>query len=855
MISLVLAISAVGLVLVAMLYVRLRAVNKALQLKRYRSREAGVCDLLNYAAVIDDGVVIGKNGALIAGWEYSGDDHGGATDTQRDVVSARLNQALARLGSGWMLHVDAVRAPANPYSGQPASRFPDRVSAAIEGERRAFFEAPGAAYETKFILCASYLPPSGAVKKLSEIIFDDDAPKADEAVAAKNTLERFERELANFENRLSSSFGLRRLRSRREVDSDGKEVVYDDLLSHLQFCVTGIRQPIRLPRTPVYLDAVLGGQELYAGVLPRIGRKYMQVVAIDGFPFDSHAGILTRLGEHPVEYRWSSRFIFLESWEALSHIERFRKKWKQQVIPFLAQVFRVQTDNINEDAAAMVSDASSAKLGISGGAVSAGYYTANLVFMDEDRGIVEACARQAEKEINNLGFTARIETINTMEAWLGSLPGHGVENVRRPLINTMNLADLLPVSSIWTGENKAPCPFYPSASPALMHVLTTGATPFRLNLHVRDVGSALVTGPIGAGKSTLLGILAAQARRYSGMTVYCFDKGESMYALCSAVGGTHYNPAGDDDTLSFCPLQYLETDGDQAWACEWLEQICALNGVAVTHQQHNEISEAITSMHLQGHTSLTAFCSTVSDKEIRALLRQYTIGGSQGRLFDAEEDTLGLSRFTVFEVEELMNLAPKYGLPILLYLFRRIERSLHGQPSIVILDEAWLMLSHPVFREKIKQWLRVWRKANCAVVMATQSLSDSVNSGILDLIKESTSTKIFLANPNARDADSGEIYRRFGLNDREIEIIAGATPKRDYYVRTDENQRLIDLVLGPLALAFVGVSDKESVAQVKRCQERFGDQWVDEWLRRRGLSLSQYVGEQEINEVEEVVEV
>ena len=48
-----------------------------------------------------------------------------------------------------------------------------------------------------------------------------------------------------------------------------------------------------------------------------------------------------------------------------------------------------------------------------------------------------------------------------MDAWLGSLPGHGVENVRRPLINTMNLADLLPVSSIWTGEQKAPCPFYP----------------------------------------------------------------------------------------------------------------------------------------------------------------------------------------------------------------------------------------------------------------------------------------------------------------------------------------------------------------------------------------------------------
>jgi type IV secretory pathway VirB4 component len=206
-------------------------------------------------------------------------------------------------------------------------------------------------------------------------------------------------------------------------------------------------------------------------------------------------------------------------------------------------------------------------------------------------------------------------------------------------------------------------------------------------------------------------------------------------------------------------------------------------------------------------------------------------------LFDAESDNLGLSNFTVFEVEELMNLAPKFGLPILLYLFRRIERALLGQPSAIILDEAWLMLDSPVFKSKIKEWMRVMRKANCVVILATQSLSDAVNSGIVDLIKDSTATKIFLPNPNARDVDGGALYQRFGLNEREIEIISGGIPKREYYLRTDEHQRLIDLALGPLALAFVGVSDKESVAQVRKCQEEFGDGWVEEHLRRRGLSL------------------
>lgn len=117
---------------------------------------------------------------------------------------------------------------------------------------------------------------------------------------------------------------------------------------------------------------------------------------------------------------------------------------------------------------------------------------------------------------------------------MGTLPGHGVENVRRPIINTMNLADLMPTSSIWTGLDHAPCPMYPPSSPPLMSGVTNGSTPFRLNLHVRDVG-LLIFGPTGAGKSTLLGLLAAQLRRYPGMSIFAF--GQGPVALPAGEGG------------------------------------------------------------------------------------------------------------------------------------------------------------------------------------------------------------------------------------------------------------------------------------------------------------------------------
>ena len=133
------------------------------------------------------------------------------------------------------------------------------------------------------------------------------------------------------------------------------------------------------------------------------------------------------------------------------------------------------------------------------------------------------------------------------------------------------------------------------------------------------------------------------------------------------------------------------------------------------------------------------------------------------------------------------------------------------------------------------------RKANCLVLMATQSLSDAANSGILDVIVESTATKIFLPNVFARDEDASALYRRMGLNDRQIEIIATAVPKRQYYYVSENGRRLYELALGPLAMAFIGASDKESVSIIKNFDSRFGEQWREKWLEEKGLRLEDYL--------------
>lgn len=830
-----------GLIILALLFSVYWETSRQAKLSQYRKKDEGFADLLNYAAVVDDGIILNKNGSLMAAWKYSCPDSASATIAERNAISTRINQAISKLGAGWMFHIDAYRTESSDYPVQARNHFPDAITEAMDEERRRIFEHIGTLYETSFVLTATYYPPKMIEQKLLNMMFDDDKEELTKEQQTISLLDKFKKDIITIESSLSSALNLTRLKGVKKVSEDGKQITLDDFLSWLQFCITGKHQPIQLPNNPVYLDRLIGGQEFIGGVIPKIGNNFIQVVAIDGYPQESTPGILNALGQYPSIYRWSSRFIFMEQHEAEALLEKYRKKWKQKVRGFWDQLFNTNSGRIDLDAKNMVEDAEAALAETKSGLVAQGFLTTTVILMGENRSEIEEDSLSLSKEIAKLGFNTRIETINTIEAYLGSLPGHGVENVRRPIVNTLNFADMMPTSSIWTGLDKAPCPYYPVNAPALMHCITTGYSPFRLNLHVGDVGHTLVFGPTGTGKSTLLCTIVAQFRRYQNASVYCFDKGMSMYALTKAAGGDHYELGSSDTSiLAFCPLQYIHTASDKAWAATWIEEILRLNSVDISIEIRNQISSTLNNMAENNSHTMTDFVNLIQDNKVRDALLDYTIEGQMGAIFDALDDNLSLSNFMCFEVEELMQLQPRFAVPVLQYIFRRIEMSLKGQPGLIILDEAWLMLSHEMFKEKIKEWLKVLRKANCSVVLATQSLADASKSTIFDALLESTPTKIFLPNPNALVEETALIYKNMGLNTRQIEILANCRPKHDYYYTSPQGHRLFNLALGKLQLAFVAASDKDRIARMKKLQEMHNEQWVHYWLSENNLSLRNY---------------
>jgi type IV secretion system protein VirB4 len=213
----------------------------------------------------------------------------------------------------------------------------------------------------------------------------------------------------------------------------------------------------------------------------------------------------------------------------------------------------------------------------------------------------------------------------------------------------------------------------------------------------------------------------------------------------------------------------------------------------------------------------------------------FSLAGPLGRFLDAERDVLLEGRFVTFELETLMAMGPKVIVPVVTYLFHRIDQRLDGRPTLIILDEAWIMLADSAFGAKIEEWLRTLRKKNAAVVLATQSLAEIANSPHRDVILESCPTKLYLPNPEAGNAATRDMYRRFGLTDRQIEIVAEATPKRDYYYVSPLGRRLFQFSLGPTALAFIGAGSKDDILFARRMMREHGDDWTVAWLRARGL--------------------
>jgi len=794
-----------------------------LNLTEYRHKNGHLADHLPWAALVAPGIVLNKDGSFQRSLGFRGPDLESATQAELVATCARLNNVLRRFGSGWALFFEAERFEA---AGYPDSRFPDPASWLVDSERRAAFEESEDAgpkhFENAYVLTFIYMPAADPVSRAERALIETgkEAPARD-----------WRQELAAFAAETDRICDL--------LTGIMPEVrAFDDVetLTYLHRSVSSQRHSLAVPEVPLYLDAILTDEPLSGGIDPVLGTRHLRVLTVLGFPNLTRPGILDALNHLDIPYRWMTRFIALDKTEATRMLTKLRRQWfnkRKSISAMLREVLYNQPAQLlDSDADNKVVDADLALQALGGDHVSFGYLTTSVVIADEEGHAADEKIRLVERVIHGAGFTTIRENVNAVEAWLGSLPGQAYANVRQPLVHTLNLSHLVPLSSVWAGPERNER----LNGPALFYAETSGSTPFRFSTHVGDVGHMLIVGPTGAGKSVLLALMALQFRRYPGAQVTIFDKGNSARAAVLAMGGTHHQ-LGSDGAMAFQPLRSIDEAGERSWAAEWVVSLLAHEKLTVTPELKEAVWSALTSLASAPATerTMTGLSVLLQSNALKSALMPYTLDGPFGRLLDADDDRLALADVQCFETEALMHETGAV-MPVLTYLFHRLEERFDGRPSLLILDEAWVYLDNPLFAARIREWLKVLRKKNVAVVFATQSLADVSQSTIAPAIIESCPQRIFLPNDRAVEPQARDAYDRFGLNARQIELIAQATPKRHYYLQSRRGNRLFELALGPLALALCGASDPTSQSLIDHILAEYGEaEFAARFLELRSL--------------------
>ena len=400
-----------------------------------------------------------------------------------------------------------------------------------------------------------------------------------------------------------------------------------ETLTYLHSTVSTKRQRVRVPEIPMYLDAVLADQPLTGGLEPMLGGQHLRVLTIVGFPTATTPGILDELNRlafalslvDPRDHARQDRCN-----EAADQDPAAMVRQAQIVAAILKEVMTNEASSLlDTDANNKAMDADAALQELGSDSIGQAFVTATVTVWDENPRIADEKLRLVEKVIQGRDFTCMVETVNAVEAWLGSLPGHVYANVRQPPVSTLNIAHMIPLSAVWAG----PARDEHLGAPPLFFARTEGATPFRFSLHVGDVGHTLVVGPTGAGKSVLLALMALQFRRYAGSQVFAFDFGGSIRAAALAMGGDWHDLGGAlsdgaSEPVALQPLAMIDDAAERGWAAEWIAAILAREKIDITPEAKDHLWSALSSLASapvgRTHADRSVGAAAVPEPEARA---------------------------------------------------------------------------------------------------------------------------------------------------------------------------------------------------------------------------------------------
>lgn len=728
-----------------------------------------------------------------------GVDYESLDNDEQQYAVKRLESALKAFGEGFHVYqyLFKTNRPEIPF----ASYDDPLIDAAID-QRRQFFESKrdrlyeielfyvivleGARSKTGIMSALLRIPrdPQGGFREL-KAQFTSDNMKVLLRTQIDSDLMRLEQRVQNF---------VRQLADLMPIEVQGQQQQFSFFRRLLNFDAWRIEGR---PQSTQYLDfqTVNSNIEAERDHL-RVGDHFVRVLTMKEAIAETRPLVLDRL------LKIESNFYVVTEWTPLSmakarkEVNKRRRHFNMSKSGFVSQIGSdpAKTNQrdvlIDESKQADVENLGECLRALGDGQTLGDFsltvvlYSTALQSINQEMGEFAGVFTNADGAL----FT---ETYNQLNAFFATVPGNYAQNLRKMYLLNSNYADLSFLFTIHPGEKTNPH----LRSEYLAVLETDNATPYYLNLHNGEVAHTFILGMTGSGKSFLCSFLLTNAQKYRPKT-YIFDIGGSFQSLTEIFGGTYLNVGQESRDFTINPFSLPQTKENLQFLFSFFRVLIEGNDkrYKLDFKEERKLWDAIERMYMVAPEQRTLSTFNEIIGELKERLHRWTEDGQYGYLFDNVDDTLSFSSFQTFNFAGWGD-APEVLEPLLFYVLHRASNEIVDPAKLAtfktfLLDEAWLFIKNETIRSYIVTAQKTWRKHNAAMILATQSIKELEESGMLAIVAESCPTKIFLANPEM----NRQVYREaFHLNDTEIDIIADLIPPDEMLIRKAQSSKKVRL--------------------------------------------------------------
>lgn len=738
----------------------LKLFRQRAQKNKYVKREYPESEFIPYEYHWNNHTLFLKNESLMQVVKLGGFSFETADDEDVDIRKGIRNLLFKGIGNNHMtLYFHTIRRRKSTYTDEEHG-MPPGFATYLEEEWRKKHRNQQSFVNEMYITIINRNEKHGVAAV--EGLFEKIQHKADRRLWEKSMWSLYE-ELDEVTSRIISTLRDYKPELLGTVEKD--DGIYSEILEFLGKIVNcGSSAPMLVPKTDI--SEYLPMERLYFGnkaveVRTPSGSRFAGIISIKEYPPKTSATMMDGFLQMPFELIVSESFQFIDRTASI-------QKMKIQ---------QGRMANSGDAAISQIADITQALDDAMSGSIGFGKHHLTVMCIEESPKYLENALAMVSTELGNCGGIPVREKVNLEPAYWAQLPGNETFAVRSTTINTLNLASFASMHNFPIGKERN--------NHWGEHVTildTTSGTPFFFNFHVRDVGHTTIIGPTGAGKTVMMNFLCAQARKFR-CRMFFFDKDRGAEIFIRALNGV-FTIIDPSKPCNFNPLSLPDTGENRTFLSDWFKHLVSVNGEMVTAEDSMRIEEAIVGNYKLAPedrylTNIVPFLGMGGPGSLASRIAMWHGIGSHGQVFDNKEDCINFNKDMIFGFEMAELLRDKASLgPVLLYIFHRINLSLDGTPSMIVLDEAWALIDNDIFAPKIKDWLKVLRKLNCFVIFATQSVEDASKSKISDTLIQQTATQIFLPNLKATD-----VYRsHFMLSQREFTLIKTTDPATRFFL-------------------------------------------------------------------------